>query len=81
MTARPRSAAVSTTSNGGVFVRITLADLQGRVFINLLVWNGSFTSADELCNSQTFLRGSVRFWKISFWQSFDKSFLGAFDSY
>ena len=58
MPSRPKSA-VSSNSSGGVFVKITLTDTQGRVFINLLVWNGSYTTADELCNNQAFLRGSV----------------------
>ena len=59
MPAKSKSASASTNSNGGEFVRMTLADSQGRVFVNLLVWNGSFTSAHELCDSETFLRGSV----------------------
>lgn len=59
MTAKSRNA--STSASGGLFVRITFGDTQGRVLMNALVWNESFTSADELCANSIFVRGSVIF--------------------
>ena len=62
MLAKPRSASAASTT--GVFVRITLGDLEGRLYMNVLVWNNSFTTADELCSNEMFQRGSVRFIKL-----------------
>ena len=56
MLSRPPS---STSTTGGVFVRITFTDTQGRVFMNALVWADSFTSANDLVSSEIFKRGSV----------------------
>ena len=64
MTAKSRTA--STSASGGLFVRITFGDTQGRVLMNALVWNESFTSADELCANSIFVRGSVLFFFTKF---------------
>ena len=62
MLAKPRNAAAA--SSNGVFVRITLGDLDGRLYMNMLVWNNSFTTADELVSNEMFQRGMVRFFTI-----------------
>ena len=71
-----KSKNASSSTSGGLFVRITLGDTQGRVIMNslgklfcsnskifniLLVWVESFTSADELCSHSVFERGSVSY--------------------
>ena len=70
-----KSRTATSSATGGLFVRVPLSDLNGRLFINALgntiflpqklynifikVWVSSFTIADELCRDTLFQRGSV----------------------
>ena len=67
----------SSSSTGGLFVKVTLGDVKGRVFMNALgimnleyllcliflksVWVNSFTAADELQQAEILKRGTVVF--------------------